>query len=78
MNVRVREISTGTYLFEDGEWQCQHDNIEIEDNSFDYAGTHCNYGQAGTHVQYNAVCQDCGEDVSESYDWTPDEPDYED
>lgn len=62
----------------DFQYKCQHVNVEIEDNSFDYAGTHCNNGQAGTHIQYNAICQDCDEDISEDWDWSPDEDDRSD
>ena len=53
----------------DMQYHCLHVNVEIEDNSFDYAGTHATNGQSGTHVQHNAICQDCDEDVSETYDW---------
>lgn len=70
MTINVREIPTPTYVLnEDGEFACEHENVEVEDNSFDYAGTHCTYGQAGTHTQYNAICQDCDADVSDTFDW---------
>lgn len=59
----------------DFQYHCLHANVEIEDNSFDYAGTHATYGQSGTHVQYNAICQDCDEDISETYDWSQGEDD---
>lgn len=67
----------------DFQYHCLHVNVEIEDNSFDYAGTHATYGQSGTHVQHNAICQDCGEDISDIYDWEShydrgDESDYYD
>lgn len=69
--------SGAEYEWDGEQYVCQHIDVEIEDNSFDYAGTHCNNGQAGTHTQYNAVCNDCGEDISEIYDWSgPD--DYDD
>lgn len=50
-------------------YHCLHANIEIEDNSFDYSGTHATNGQSGTHVQHNAICTDCNKDISEEYDW---------
>lgn len=70
MRVPVNHIESPTLIMdEDGNFVCPHWSISIEDNSFDYAGTHATYGQSGTHVQYNAVCDDCDEDVSDTFDW---------
>jgi hypothetical protein len=37
--------------------------IIFRDNSFDYAGTHCNYGMSGTHYpsDYGEPVTDCCE-----------------
>lgn len=70
MRIEVKDISSPELVMnEDGEFVCPHDNIDVEDNSFDFAGTHATNGQSGTHTQHNAVCVDCAEDVSETFDW---------
>lgn len=70
MRIEVKEQNTfAVEMNEDGEFVCPHYDIEMEDNSFDYAGTHATYGQSGTHTQINAVCADCDEDLSETFDW---------
>lgn len=69
MKIAVKDFSIETVMNEDGEFVCPHYDIDIEDNSFDYAGTHCTNGQSGTHTQYNAICTACDEDVSEDFDW---------
>ena len=35
------------------------------DNSFDYSGTHCTGGQAGTHHQYDELSSCCESDYTE-------------
>lgn len=59
----------------DFQYHCMHVDVEIEDNSFDYAGTHATNGQSGTFQQLNAICRHCDEDITETYDWDRDEPD---
>lgn len=69
MNIKVKHYGYAVEMNEDGEFVCPHYNVKIEDNSFDYAGTHCNYGIGGTLTLHNAVCQDCGGDISDGFDW---------
>lgn len=52
------------------EIDCDHESVKVSQESFDYAGTHANGGQAGTEHWLSAVCLDCQSDVTESYDFT--------
>lgn len=54
---------------EDGDFVCPHEATHVEVDSFDFAGTHCTNGQPGTQVTHNAICDDCNEDISDTYDW---------
>lgn len=53
--------------------ECGESIVPIgDDGAFDYAGTHCNYGKAGTHIPHRAIatcpkCDECceGDDFDE-------------
>lgn len=44
---------TEAYYYVDGEL-----GYDLQDNSFDYAGTHCTHGQSGTHDPGDSVSDD--------------------
>lgn len=41
--------------------------IRREDNSFDYAGTHCTFGMSGTYVKIDYVSDCCSADVEDDF-----------
>ena len=70
------ETPTGTKCPECGEY-CM---IVALQNEFDYAGTHCNHGEAGTHYpnDWGRPVSDCCEADMEGQIYDPDFDDYED
>lgn len=65
----VDNSSPELVMNEDGEFVCLHENYHIEDDSFDFAGTHCTNGLSGTQQAWSAWCDDCGENISDVFDW---------
>lgn len=61
---------------EDRQYRCTHVDVNIEDVEVDTMRS----GEHDTYTTKAAICAnpECEEDLTEDWDFTPDEPDYDD